>query len=161
VPSYSAVDQATILARPPAVFRALIDECSGLTHWWAPWVVVSSADGERFDHVGATATSAVHNIVTARFTWRIADLRENELIAIEYLDGDLVGMGVLTLEPLGDDTQLRYEWEVRTKGLKAGLLGPLLRMDKRHSQVVEAGFVGLNAFLADKAAAGARGPSVG
>jgi uncharacterized protein YndB with AHSA1/START domain len=161
VPRYSAVDEAIITACPRVVFRALIDECSGATSWWAPWVRVTSADGARFDRVGATARSEVHNLVTARFTWRIAELRENELIAIDYLDGDLVGHGDLTLEPLGEYTQLRYAWDVRTNGLKANLLGPLLRMDRRHSQVVVAGFEGLNAYLGDASAQTGSEPSAG
>lgn len=148
--TYSAVDEAIIHAAPSVVFRALLDECAGVTHWWAPHVRVTPVSDPPFDHVGATARSAVRDGVTAHFLWRIAAIEPDRLIRIEYAEGDLVGEGTLTMEPVAEGTLLRYDWHTQTNSWRAHILAPILDMGKRHSAVMERGFEGLDAYLSGR-----------
>lgn len=148
---YSATDEAVIHARPPEVFRALLDEFSGVTHWWAPHVRITPVSDPPFDHVGATARSAVHSGVTVYFLWRIAASEPDRLIRIEYVEGDLVGVATLTLEPTHGGTLLSYEWDTRPVSWRARLLAPILNMGKRHSEVMRRGPEGLEAYLSKMA----------
>ena len=147
---YSAVDEAVIHASPSVVFRALLDECAGVTHWWAPHVRVTPLSDPPFDHVGATARSAVHSGVTVHFLWRILAIEPDKLIQIEYAEGDLVGVGTLTLEPVPAGTLLRYDWHTQTNSWAAHILAPILDMGKRHSHLMVLGFEGLDAYVTGK-----------
>jgi len=146
MPSYDVTDEAIIDATPERVFRALVDEYAGLTHWWAQ--VESRPVGDiPFGQVGAICTVTVRNHGTARFSWRTAEILENHFIRFEYLDGDLVGYGDLKLEPVGDKTRVEYRWRVKTRG-KAHIIAPLLNIRRRHSEVIRAGFRALGEELA-------------
>jgi len=48
------VDEAIIDANPSAVFKALIDECNGRTHWWMP-----SLEAQRTNTGGASARADI------------------------------------------------------------------------------------------------------
>lgn len=148
--TYSAVDQVIVHASPPVVFRALLDECAGATHWWAPHVRITPVSDPPFDHVGATARSAVHSGVTVHFLWRIGAIEPDKLIRIEYAEGDLVGVGTLTMEAVPEGTLLRYDWETQTNSWLAHILAPVLGMGKRHSHLMLLGFEGLEAYLAEQ-----------
>ena len=146
MPSYDVTDSAIIDATPERVFSAFVDEYSGVTHWWTQ--VESRPVGDiPFGQVGAVCTVTVRNHGTAHFTWRTAEVTENRFIRFEYLDGDLVGYGDLKLEPVGGKTRISYHWQVKTRG-KANILGPLLNIRKRHSEVIQAGFRKLNEQVA-------------
>lgn len=145
--TYSAVDEAVIHASPPVVFAALLDECAGRSHWWAPHVRITPVGDPPFDHVGATARSIVRCGATARFLWRISAIEPDRLITIEYAEGDLVGVGSLILEPTPEGTLLRYDWNVQPSSWKARVLAPILRMDRRHSDVMDRGFEGLEEYV--------------
>lgn len=149
--TYSAVDEAVIHASVPVVFAALLDECAGRSHWWAPHVCITPVSDPPFDHVGATARSVVRSAgVAARFLWRIVAIEPNRLITIEYAEGDLVGAGSLILEPTPEGTRLRYDWQVRPTSLRARILAPILGMDRQHSKLMDRGFEGLEAYVTGK-----------
>jgi len=142
MPSYDVTDQAIIDAPPEKVYAALVDEYAGITHWWTQ--VESKPIGDiPFGQVGAVCRVTVRNHGFARFTWRTADILENNYIRFEYLDGGLVGYGDLRLEPVGDKTRIEYRWRVKTRGV-ANIIGPLLSLRRRHSEVIRAGFLALN-----------------
>jgi uncharacterized protein YndB with AHSA1/START domain len=155
VPAYDVTDEAILNATPERVFRALVDEYAGVTHWWKQ--VESKPVGDiPFGQVGAVCTVTVRNHGTARFTWRTAEILENHRIRCEYLEGDLTGYGDLTLEPVGQATRIEYRWRVKTRG-RANILGPLLNLKRRHSEVIQAGFRALAQHLARSGASPADG----
>lgn len=130
------------------MFRALLDECNGRTRWWVPHVRITPVTDPPFDHVGAEARSVVRSMgVDARFLWRISAIEADRLIRIEYAEGDIVGTGTLTVEPADGGTLLRYEWAARAKSLRAAILAPILRLDRRHSSVMRHGFAALDEYL--------------
>jgi uncharacterized protein YndB with AHSA1/START domain len=146
MPTYETTDFAIIDGTPERVFRALSDEYAGRTHWWTE-VECRPVGDIPFGQVGAICTSTVRNRGVARFKWRTDEIIEDRYIRFEYLDGDIAGYADLRLEPLGDKTRVEYRWRVKTLG-KASILGPLLNLKKRHSEVMRSGFAKLDAYLA-------------
>lgn len=146
--NFVAIDEAIIHATPDVVFRALIDECNGTTDWWAPHVRVTPVSPPPFDHVGAEARSVVRaGRVTVRFLWRIAAIEPDRLIRIDYAEGDVVGTGILTLTPSGDDTLLRYDWTARANSWRATIFSAIVNVSERHSAVMRLGFAGLDEYV--------------
>jgi uncharacterized protein YndB with AHSA1/START domain len=146
MPTYETTDFAIIDAAPERVFRALTDEYAGRTHWWTE-VECTPVGDIPFGHVGAICRSTVRNRGVARFEWRTAEIISDRYIRFEYLEGDIAGYADMRLEPLGDKTRVEYGWRVRTRG-KASIIGPLLNLKKRHSEVMQSGFCKLNKYLA-------------
>lgn len=145
MPSYDITDDAMIDATPERVYRALSEEYAGNTHWWTE--VESRPVGEiPFGQVGAVCVVTVRNHGTARFSWRTAEIIEDHYIRFEYLDGDIAGFADMRLEPVGDKTRVEYRWRVKTRG-KANIIGPLLNLKKRHSEVMHSGFRKLNEHM--------------
>jgi uncharacterized protein YndB with AHSA1/START domain len=146
MPSYDVTDFAIIDAPPERVFRALADEYSGVTHWWKE-VECQQLGDIPFGQVGAVCLSTVRNRGVARFKWRTSEIISDHYMRFEYFDGDLEGFADVRLEPLGEDkTRLEYRWRVKTRG-KASIIGPLLNIKKRHSEVMRSGFAKLNEVL--------------
>ncbi len=146
MPSYDTSDFAIIDATPERVFRALSDEYAGKTHWWTEVECMPIGDIP-FGAVGAICTSTVRNRVVARFKWRTAEIVDDCYIRFEYLDGDIEGYADMRLEPFGDKTRVEYRWRVKTRG-KANIIGPLVNIKKRHSEVMQSGFRKLGEYLA-------------
>jgi uncharacterized protein YndB with AHSA1/START domain len=146
MPSYDATDFAIIDATPDRVFRALSDEYAGRTHWWTE-VECRPLGDIPFGQAGAICASTVRNHGVARFKWRTAEIVDGHYIRFEYLDGDIVGYADVRFEPVGDKTRVEYRWRVKTRG-KASILGPLLNIKKRHSEVMQSGFRKLNEWFA-------------
>jgi len=67
-------------------------------------------------------------------------------VEVEF-DGDFVGTGVWTFEPLHGKTRVRYRWSVRPKRLSFALLSPFIDVGKAHSDVIQKGFKALNSYL--------------
>jgi len=146
MPSYDTTDSAIIDATPDRVFRAFSDEYAGRTHWWTE-VECRPLGDIPFGQVGAICSSTVRNHGVARFKWRTAEIVDDHYIRFEYLDGDIAGYADVRFEPVGDKTRVEYRWRVKTRG-KANVLGPLLNIEKRHSEVMQSGFRKLNEWLA-------------
>jgi hypothetical protein len=67
--------------------------------------------------------------------------------------GELVGSGIWRLRQVGDVTDVRYDWEVRTTKFWMNLLAPLARpiFAWNHEGVMQAGEDGLRRILENDA----------
>lgn len=147
MPSYDVIDEAIINAPSERVYRALVDEWSGVTHWWSQ-VEAKPIGDIPFGQVGAVCSSTVRNRGTARFKWRLTEVDPGRFMRSEYFEGPLIGYGDVRLEPVGEDkTRISYHWQVRTRGI-GNILGPMLNIKKRHSEVIQNGFRALGEHLA-------------
>jgi hypothetical protein len=63
--------------------------------------------------------------------------------------GELVGSGIWRLRQVGDVTDVRYDWEVRTTRLWMNLLAPIARpiFAWNHDGIMKAGEVALRKLL--------------
>jgi uncharacterized protein YndB with AHSA1/START domain len=144
-----AFDEAVIDSPAIAVFKAILDEHAGVTHWWMPYWESKPKGEPPFDHEGVIFDIAVHGKHTPRFSARITKIVEGKLIEMED-EGDFAGTGTWTFEPTEGKTKVRFRWNVKPKRLSFVLVSPFIDMGKIHSDVMQKGFKALKSYLSKK-----------
>ncbi len=142
------VDEATVNGSPMVIYRAVVNELAGLTHWWMP-VLESKpeAGATRIDHEGAVFDALVHGEKRTMTTSnRVTKIREGELIQVEIW-GDFRGVGTWTFEPMDNKTRVRFRWKVRPHRMAYVFAYYFVDMGKRHSEVMRKGFEALERSL--------------
>ena len=81
------VDEAIIDADPASVFKALIDEVNGRTHWWMPHLEFRLRGETPIEREGAIFDVTIHSRGTPRWTAKITKIVEGKLIELEE-EGD-------------------------------------------------------------------------
>lgn len=142
----SVVDEAVIDASPAMVFKAILDESAGVTHWWMPYLESKLIGDIPAGKEGATFDVTVHQQATPRFTWKVTKIVENQLIDMEY-GGDFTGTGKWMLEPADGKTKVKFIWDTKPKRLLFIILSPVVDLGKGHSTVMKHGFKLLNSYL--------------
>ena len=79
----------------------------------------------------------------ARVTEFVKDKSLNE----EFFEGDYIGTGEWTFEPLDGKTKVRFRWKVKTNGLLLTLAALFIDIGKRHSELVQELFKAWNRYL--------------
>ncbi len=59
------------------------------------------------------------------------------MLTEEFFEGDYIGTGEWTFEPLDGKTKVRFRWKVKTNGLLLTLAAVFIDIGKRHSEVVQ------------------------
>ena len=152
MPKYAVLNEAIIDSLPMVVYKTILNEHAGVTHWWMPTLefklrgdVPIGREGAIFD-VTVNPTS---RIASAKFSGRVTKLVEARLIEYE-VSGDFVGTGKWTFEPTDGKTKVQYQINFRLKRLSLILLSPFMDMGKKHSDVIEKGFKACNSYLSKK-----------
>jgi len=149
MPKIDALDEAVINSPPLVVFKAILDEAAGVTHWWTPYWESKLRGETPINREGAIFDITIPGKHTARFSARITKIVEGKLIEVEFT-GDFTGTGTWTFEPTDGKTRLQYRWNVRPKKLSFVLVSPFIDMGKIHSDVMQKGFKALNSYLSQK-----------
>jgi hypothetical protein len=149
MPRIDALDEAVIDSSPLTVYKAILNEAAGVTHWWMPhWE--SKLRGEiPINREGAIFDITIHRSGTPRFSGKITKIVEAKSIEVEF-EGDFVGTGEWTFEPTDGKTRMQYRWNVRPERLSFVLLSPFMDIGKIHSDVIQKGFKALNSYLSKK-----------
>jgi len=149
MPRISVVDE-TIIDKPPlVVFNAILNEYTGVTHWWMPHLELKPRGEIPIDREGAIIDVTVHCRGTPRFSAKITKIVEGKLIEIEN-EGDFVGTMTWTFEPTDGKTRVQSRWNVRPKRLLFVLVSHFMDIGKIHSDVMQKGFKALNNYLSQK-----------
>jgi uncharacterized protein YndB with AHSA1/START domain len=144
------VDEAVIDADPVRVFRALIDECNGRTHWWMPHLEAKPRDGKPFGEEGSTFDMTVHRLGTPRLGVRLTSEVEGRAMTWEIFEGDSLGKAEWTFEPIAPGrTKVILRWDVVLKRPLYKMFGPRI-LGRVHSGVMRAGFNGMSSHLSGK-----------
>lgn len=150
---YDVTDEAIIDASPDVVYNAVIDEMDGKTGWWMRHRSTKLRRGQSYGEVGALIDSTVHGKLPIKFTTETIEVKNNEMIRVNYVEGALRGEGVWKFEILEGKTKLSYRWRTSPAGLLLRILAPLLPFERNHSNVMKAGYYRLTEFLENKIAA--------
>jgi hypothetical protein len=144
-------DEAMIDSSPMEVYKAIIDEYSGVTNWWMPHLEFKPRENKPFDCESAICDMAVHGMgMTAKFSVKMTKLVEAKSIEYDY-SGDFVGTGKWTFEPTDGKTKVQYRMNVRTNRLLFSLVAPFMKNPaKPHSDMMQKGFKALNSYLSKK-----------
>lgn len=151
---YSLIDQAIISAPPAQVWDALVAEISGAGRWWAakntftPTNLSPDVDG------GLTEMTVRPNGQgkpgpVLRFTAKTTHVVAQELLRMDYVDGNFSGSGTFRLRSAGDGrTILSMDFRASPKGwLK--LFARIKDVGEEHSLGAMAAFHELERLLGD------------
>lgn len=142
------VDEAVIDSLPMVVYKAVLNELAGATHWWMPYLEFKRRVDMPIDREGATVDITNHSVrgITSRYSNKVTKIAEAKSIEVEYA-GDFVGTGEWTFEPTDGKTKVQYRFDGRPKRLLFVLVSPFVDIRKMHSDVIQKGFKGLDGYL--------------
>ena len=146
MPKIEVVDEAVINASPQVVYKAIIEEYAGVTHWFMPLLEFKHRTDTPVGVEGMTIDLLVHDAARPRFYETFSKVVEGKSIDIE-IGGDFAGSGKWTFEPVEGKTKLTLRWDADPKRLSFILLSPFIDIGKRHSKIIQTGFVSLNNYL--------------
>ncbi len=146
MPRIDAFDEAVIDSPPLIVFKAILDEYAGITHWRMPMVESKIREGTPHGREGAIYDGLRHTRGTPRGSLRITKIVEGKLIEFEE-EGDFVGTGIWTFESANGKTEIGYRWSGTPKRLLIRLLSPFIDIKKMHSEQQQKIFTALNSYL--------------
>jgi len=146
---YDVTDEAIINASPDVVFNAIKDEHDGRTSWWMPHLSAKLREGDSYGKVGTLVdnTVGVHGKFPIRFTTKTVEVKNNEMIRVDYVKGAFRGEGLWKFESLEGKTKLSYRWRTSPSGLIFRIISPFLPVKKSHSDTMKTGYDNLNKFL--------------
>jgi uncharacterized protein YndB with AHSA1/START domain len=148
---YDVTDEAIINAEPDIVFNALLAEYEGKTSWWMPHLSAKLQKGDAAGQIGTLIDFTLHGKSPIKFTAKVVEVKKNELIRTQYIEGAFRGEGLWKLEAIEGNTKVSFRWRTNLAG---GLLFRIMRLfinvPKHHSDVMKAGFEGLNEHLKKK-----------
>ncbi len=149
MPKIDVVDEGIVDAPPNVVYRAILNEFAGVTHWW-PHTVYKLRGEIPIDHEGAISIVIAGNrVVNIRASFKVTMIVVAESIEME-IAGDLVGTGVWVFEPTDGKTIVKYQFKVRTNSLLFSVLSPFVNLEKGHSAEMRQVFKELNSYLLKK-----------
>jgi hypothetical protein len=147
MPKVDVIDGVVIDAPPMAVFKAILNEYSGVTRFWMPIIEFKPRADKPMDCEGAICDVTARNKgIAAKFSVKVTkiELGKSDL----ELAGDLIGTETWTFEPVDGKTKLQIHWVGGTNRLLFSLLSPFASMEKLHSQSIQKGFEALsNSFF--------------
>ena len=151
MPKIDVIDEAVIDSPPRVVYKAILNEYAGVTHWWMPHFGFKLRGDMPTLHEGAIVdiTANPKSRINAKFSAKITKIVEAKSW-VEELTGDFVGTGEWTLEPTDGKTKVHSRWNVRTNKLLFSIFSPFVSMEKRHSDTMQKGFKALNSYLSKK-----------
>ncbi len=146
MPKIDVTDEGVIDAQPLVVYKAILNEYAGITHWW-PMTVYKLRGDVPIDHVGAISDAAAGNRwVTVRASFKVTKIVEAKSIEME-IAGDVVGTGTWIFEPTDGKTKVQYQFQVKTNKLLFSVLSPFGNLEKGHSDEIQKVFKALNSYL--------------
>jgi hypothetical protein len=144
----NVTDKGVIDSPPSVVYKAILNEYAGVTHWWMPFIE-SKLKGD----IPATCEGAIFNvtaypkkIVKGKFSVRVIKLVKAKSIELEYA-GVFEGTGIWTFDPTDEKTEVNFHFNVRITNPLASLFSPFINVEKQHSDVMQKGFLACNNFL--------------
>jgi hypothetical protein len=152
MPKIDTLDEAVIDSPPIVVYKAILNEIAGVTHWWMPYMEFKPKGDLPFRE-GAIVDLITHNKgtekVSAKVTAKVTKLVEAKSIETEFV-GDLAGTGTFTFEATDGKTKVQYRLNARLKKLPFVLLSPFVDLGKINSDTMQKGFKQLNSYLSKK-----------
>jgi len=149
VPRIDAFDEAVVDSSPLVVFKAILDEYAGITHWRMPLAESKIREGTPHGREGAIYDGRRHTRGTLKGSLRITKIVEGKLIEFEE-EGDFVGTGIWTFEPTNGKTKIGYRWSGRPQRLLVRLVSPFINIGRMHSDGMQKIFMALNSYLSQK-----------
>ena len=152
MPKIDVTDEAVIDSPPMVVYKAILDEFAGVTHWWMPYNGFKMRGDVPVDRVGAIFDLTVFpasRIASSKISVKVTKIVEAKSIELEFA-GDFVGIEEYTFEPTDGKTKVQIRLNAKTNKLLASLVSPFVNLGKGHSDNMQKGFKALNSYLSNK-----------
>ncbi len=144
------IDEAVIDSPPMVVYKAILNEYAGVTHWWMPIFEFKLRGDIPIDHEGAIVDIIMRNRgVTTKISVKVTKIVEGKSIEMEFW-GHFVGNEEWTFEPTDGKTKVQLRWNGRTNRLLFSIFSPFVNIGKGHSDLIQKGFKALNSYLSKK-----------
>ena len=133
------------------VYKALLNEVSGITDWWMPYMKFKLRGHTPIDHEGAVyeATISPTSRMNVKFSAKMTKIVEGRLIE-EEVSGCFIGTASWTFEPVDGKTKAQHRFNARTNGVVYSIFAPFVNYEKNHRDIMEKGFKALNNYLSKK-----------
>jgi hypothetical protein len=151
MPRIDSVHEVILDSPPIEVYNALLDEVSGVTHWWMPYMAFELKGDIPINHEGAVyeATISPTSRMNAKFFAKMTKIVEGKLIE-EEVSGSFIGTASWTFEPIDGKTKANHQFNARTNGILFSIFSPFVNYRKTHSDVMQQGFKALKSYLSQK-----------
>jgi hypothetical protein len=151
MPRIDAVDEVIIDSSPMEVYKTLLDEVSGVTNWWMPYMAFKLKGEIPIDHEGAVyeATISPTSRMNAKFCAKMTKIVEGKLIE-EEVSGSFVGTASWKFEQIDGRTKAQHQFNARTNGILFSLFSPFVNYRKNHSDIMQKGFKALKSYMSKK-----------
>ena len=151
MPRIDAMNEAIIVGQPMEVYKALLNEVSGVTNWWMPYMAFKLKGDIPIDHEGAVyeATISPTSRMNAKFSAKMTKIVEGKLIE-EEVAGSFVGTASWTFESMDGKTKAVHRFNARTNGIVYSIFSPFIDYKKNHSDIMDKGLEALKSYLSNK-----------
>jgi hypothetical protein len=149
MPKIDVLDEAVIDSPLMVVYKAILNEYAGVTHWWMPYLEFKLRGDLPIDREGAIFDMIGHGRGMRPLPAKMTKIVEAKSIEYE-IAGDFVGTGKYTFEPTDGKTKVQYRLNCRTNRLLFSLVSPFVNIGKGHSDNMQKGFKALNSYLSKK-----------
>lgn len=146
MPSYDVVTEAVIDAGLAMVFPVFLD-ASSYSEWKMPDVEERIRGGRGVLQEGCVFDFKINRFGTLTFAGRVTDIVDYRTIKIEFFEGDFVGTGEYTFEPINGRTRIRCHWTVRPNKLLVSLFSRFVSVPEILVGVMQSCFERLNSYL--------------
>lgn len=151
MPRIDVISEAVIDSPPVEVYKALLNEVSGVTHWWMPYMGFKLRGETPIDHEGAIYDATINptSRMNAKFSAKLTKIVEAKLIE-EEVAGSFTGTASWAFEPMDGKTKVQVRFNVKTNGILLSLFSPFVDYGKNHRDIMEKGLKALNSYLSGK-----------
>jgi hypothetical protein len=151
MPRIDAIDEVIINSSPMGVYEALLNEVSGVTDWWMPYMKFKLRGDIPIDHEGAIYDAIISptSRMNVKFSAKITRIVEGKLIE-EEVSGCFIGTASWTFEQVDGKTKAQHRFNARTNGIVYSIFAPFVNYEKNHRDIMQKGFKALNSYLSKK-----------
>jgi uncharacterized protein YndB with AHSA1/START domain len=151
MPRIDDVKEVVFDSSPMEVYRALLDEVSGVTSWWMPHMAFKLKGDIPIDHEGAVYEATINptSRMNAKFSAKITKSVEGKLIE-EEVSGSFVGTASWTFESMDGKTKAVHRFNAKTNGIVYSIFSPFIDYKKNHSDIMDKGLEALKSYLSNK-----------
>jgi hypothetical protein len=151
MPKIDAIDEVIIDSSPMQVYKALLNEVSGITDWWMPYMKFKLRGDTPIDHEGAVYEATINptSRMNAKFSAKITKSVEGKLIE-EEVSGSFVGTASWTFESMDEKTKAVHRFNAKTNGIVYSIFSPFIDYKKNHSDIMDKGIEALKSYLSNK-----------
>jgi uncharacterized protein YndB with AHSA1/START domain len=151
MPKIETISEAMIDSPPLVVYKAFLDEISGVTNWWMPHMQYKLRGNMPIDREGAIFDAIINptSRMNAKFSAKVTKIVKGKLLE-DDISGCFIGKGKWTFEPTNGKTKMQFHMNARTNGIIYTIFAPFVNYKKNHINIMDKGFKALNNYLNKK-----------